>query len=258
MASAAAASQIDLQIRVGMKDFMDPREHTRLQETSSISFLQPEFDDDSYIGYEAVPGPWRMPELADVLRTRSGANDIIGLTDGSSLEWRDLSRILRSFYADTDPAWVRCRSAMRVFVAANRINGLSQGVYEASPDGRGLKPVRRGVISEQLQDAYEAPARVLNARSIPLSFFLAVHYGRYLQHYGNRGYQMLHLEIGRASQYIAVLAGGAGWFARPVKGYDDLRTEELLGLLNSPYSVAYQLLAGENRTPYLSFDMSLL
>ncbi|XEC96275.1 hypothetical protein AB6A23_06960 [Paenibacillus tarimensis] len=210
------------------------------------------------IRYADNTGKWNNEELADALRTRSGANDVIGLTAGSCLEWGDLSRVLKAYYSDRDPAWITCRNAMRLFAAVNRVNGLPSGIYEVDSNGLGLLPVRQGDISALLEEAYEAPGRVLNARSIPLSFFIAVHYESCLERYGNRGYQLLHLEVGRAAQYLAVLAGGAGWFLRPVKGYDDLLTEELLGLLRSPFTVAYQLLAGENRTPYLSFDLSLL
>ena len=197
------------------------------------------------------------PELLDVIKTRNSGNDRIGLAAaGHPIPYAELSGLLRELAAHPDARVLA--QEVGVYLAAHRIDGLRAGIYRCELSVPGLLPVRQQVdVGMLMERASVAEGKVINFRSLPAAFYLTVDFERMLQQHGNRGYQILQMKVGRLAHYLCLLAAARGWFARPLKSYRDEEAEEMLGISSTSQSVAYQLVIGENKTPYLDFDMGL-
>jgi hypothetical protein len=196
-------------------------------------------------------------ELADVIKARSSGNDLIGLAaTGRSIPCQKLSDMMEDLAAHPDARALA--KEVGVFLAAHRVEGLTPGVYRCDLSARALHPLTQHVDAGRLMErASVVDGKFINFRSLPAAFYLTVDGERALQQHGNRGYQILLMKAGRLTHYLCLLAAARGWFARPLKSYRDEAALEMLGLAQTTENVVYQLVIGENKTPYLDFDMGL-
>ncbi|ASS75447.1 hypothetical protein CIG75_10985 [Tumebacillus algifaecis] len=199
----------------------------------------------------------RHPDLLEALKSRNSANDRIGLNAvGRPLPFAELSGLLCELAAN--PEAIELAQEVGLYLAAHRVEGLQSGIYRCDLSVPALCTLTvQEDVGRAMERASVVDGKFINFRSIPLSFYFAVDLERTLQKYGNRGYQILLMKVGRLAQSLCLLAAARGWFARPLKSYRDAEAEEMLGIAQSTQIVAYQLVMGESDTPYLEFDMGL-
>lgn len=203
-------------------------------------------------------GQWKRPNWLEVIKTRSSGNDRIGMmASHQSLSFGDLSKVLAILWEEDHPEWQSVLDDVKLFLLANRVADLRSGIYTVQGNPPSLFPLALGPMGEMLEELSIYSSEKWNSRSFPASIFLAVDYQAALERYGNRGFQVIQMRVGQISQYLALRAAAMGWFLRPLKSFYEAKVEHHLGLLSTDYTVAYQLVLGENKTPYLSFDLGL-
>ena len=184
------------------------------------------------------------PPLADRLRAdlgtvvRSRRSSFGGFTSAPPLPLDELGTLLAAGATagaagtDIKPDGARLT---RLFVLANRVDGLPPGGYAHDPDGHRLLRVldeTEQPMGELLQRHYlltnynteqAAAVIVITGRVEPM-----------LAGYGNRGYRMLNSEVGAVAQagYLAAAALGVGCGA--VLGLDNIAIDALLGIGTVP------------------------
>lgn len=206
---------------------------------------------------EGKEGRWWNPNWLEAVKTRSSGNDRLGMMATEPLSFADLSKVLSVLMEEKHPEWRVARNDIRLFLLANGVTGLVPGIYEVQRSPPALSPLTLGPMESLLQELSIYSAKEWNARSLPASIFIAVDYHAALDNYGNRGFQIVQMRVGQVSQHLALTAAAMGWFLRPLKSFYEVEVEQALGLLSTNYTVAYQLILGKNKTPYLSLDLGL-
>lgn len=145
-------------------------------------------------------------------------------------------------------------SGVRVLFAAERIDGLDDGIYELSPDRGDIAPLRPGRCLEAVQAGFTYPPSSTNIRSMNLVWFLAVDYPAVLERRGARGLRLANLEMGWLAQGLCLAAAAEGLFARPVRSFREPVLDDLLGL-GATEMIGYQILCGSNRFTDFLFDL---
>jgi hypothetical protein len=207
------------------------------------------------IPLDPAGGHWKRADWLEILRRRSGGNDLIGMmTEWSPLSFGDLSLVLDTFWelAGQHPGLFR---GIRLYLWVQRVAGLKPGVYRLEPD-RTLVPHRLNPDCD-LQDVSTAPNRAANLRSVPAAVFLTADYVPEYRATGPRAYPVLQMRAGHLAQLLALLASAMDWMLRPVKSFNEFRAEEELCCLSPSETAVYLLLIGKNRHPFLFLDMSL-
>jgi SagB-type dehydrogenase family enzyme len=203
---------------------------------------------------------WRLPALLDVIKERSSGNEKTGMMPAlEALPFAAVSKLLRAYLDNAQPEWRDVREIVDVYVVANRVDGLTPGVYRLQErEGAGvLLPVWQGHIGERLQQISAYPPNFVNVIPLPLCLLFGVDVESQMRRHGNRGFQIAHLKAGQAAQYLGLAAGGLGWFSRPYRGFVSDLAESWMGIDSSSQTVLYSLLVGEHKSPYLSFDLGL-
>ncbi|HWM00833.1 MAG TPA: SagB family peptide dehydrogenase [Actinophytocola sp.] len=181
-----------------------------------------------------LPAPLTEPfagDLAGVLRTRRSSFG--GFTSAPPLGLDQLATLLASgatgaaIGSDIKPAGDRLT---RLFVLANRVDGLAGGGYAYDPDGHRLHRVLDP--NEPTGALLQRHYLLTNYNTEQAAAVIAIS-GRLeemLAGFGNRGYRMLNSEVGAVAQtcYLAATALGVGCGA--VLGLDNVALDDLLGI----------------------------
>lgn len=142
----------------------------------------------------------------------------------------------------------------RILLAAERVDGLDNGIYELAPGAAALAAVRRGRCLEAVQAGFSYPPSSANIRSMNLVWFLAVDYPAVLGRWGARGLRLANLEMGWLAQGLGCAAATEDLFARPVRSFREPVLDDLLGL-GATEMIGYEILCGSNRFTDFLFDL---
>ncbi len=209
-----------------------------------------------WVPFQVVGAEWHDPSWLEAVKRRSSGNDLGGMMAAStSLSFTQLSKMLLLLLGEKQWEWQVALKHVKIFVVANRVNNLRSGIYRVVREPDGLIPYRQGSMGELLQKLSIYSPQSWNAHSFPVSIFLAVDYQSVLERYGNRGFQMVQLWMGQISQHLSLSAAAMDFFLRPLKSFYEEEVEHAFGLLSTKDTIAYQLILGKNKTPYLSFDL---
>ena len=197
--------------------------------------------------------------LAEVIYERNSGRGVAGLSARLSSVPLDTVRVairegLRP--PPSDVAGFAASAGLRVLVAAQRIDGLADGLYEVQHgDGASLIPVRTGGLFDEVQRAFSyPPASSVNIALLNLAWFLVVDYPEIIERWGPRGFRLASLEMGYVAQGIACALASEGLFARPCRSYHETALDELLRLEPSE-TVGYEVLCGVNAFRDLLLDL---
>jgi SagB-type dehydrogenase family enzyme len=200
-------------------------------------------------------------DLAAVLRTRRSSFG--GFTSAPPLGLDRLGTLLAggatgaAIGTDVKPTGDRLT---RLFVLANRVEGLRSGGYAYDPDGHRLHRVldpaeptgallQRHYLLTNYNTEQAAAVIAISGRLEPM-----------LAGFGNRGYRMLNSEVGAVAQtcYLTATALGVGCGA--VLGLDNVALDDLLGIgpeHGSDERTLLFLLVGPERTDPADLDLRL-
>jgi len=114
---------------------------------------------------------------------------------------------------------------LEVYLVAERVEGLNQGIYRYIPDTHRLETVKGGKFNEELCK------RSLNQSWVKdgaINIVISGVYERTTKKYGERGVRYVHLEAGHAAQNICLQATALHLGAVTVGAFDDEGVRDLL------------------------------
>jgi SagB-type dehydrogenase family enzyme len=207
-----------------------------------------------------VPLPPPAPgeaELGTVLRRRRSSFGAFTAQPPMSLE--ELGTVLsgacsgQRYSADVKAADV---PLTRVYVLANRVDGLEPGTYAYDADGHRLALIAERELAVFLQRAYYLSN--YNLDQVAAVVAISAKLDSALELFGARGYRLLSGEVGAVAQtaYVAACAAGVGCGA--VLGFDNPAIDESLGLDRTDERTFLFLLLGHERTDPADFDYRLV
>ncbi|MBM7814551.1 SagB family peptide dehydrogenase [Saccharothrix algeriensis] len=181
----------------------------------------------------ALPAPSTGPFAGDLAGVLASRRSSFGGFTATPLALDRLATLLAAAStggatgSDVKPAGERLT---RLFVLANRVDGLEPGGYAYDPDGHALR--RRPTPAEPLGELLQRHYLLTNYNTEQAAAVVAIT-GRLapmLAAFGNRGYRVLNSEVGAVSQtcYLAAAALGVGCGA--VLGLDNIALDDLLGV----------------------------
>ena len=130
---------------------------------------------------------------------------------------------------------------LEIFIFAQRVDGLADGLYHYDVRGHGLELVRPGNLFPALEPLlYTYPF----IRDANLVFVLAGVFARTQKKYGPRGYRYILLEAGHCAQNICLAAADLGLATLCMGGYVDSKLNRMLGLGATKHGVVYGVAAG--------------
>jgi SagB-type dehydrogenase family enzyme len=110
--------------------------------------------------------------------------------------------------------------AGEVYVVAERVQGLEQGVYYYDVANHALARIRPGSLLGEVARALERPEGVENAAA---AIILTNAFGRYTWRYANRGYRYALIDTGHIGENLRLAAVSAGLAENAwLRFYDDL------------------------------------
>lgn len=168
-------------------------------------------------------------ELATLLASAYGVTHALGSDDGA--------RTLPLRAAPSGGALY----PLEVYVAALRVDGLTEGLYHFDPLRAALETVRTGAGPEEVAALSTYPEIVSGCAVLVL---VAAVFGRTRFKYGLRGYRFALLEAGHVGQNLVLAATGLGLGAVPLGGFYDRRTDAFLGLDGVNQSTLYTIAVG--------------
>jgi len=144
----------------------------------------------------------------------------------------------------------------RLYVLANRVDGLTPGTYAYEADGHRLATIAERDLGTFLQRAYYLTN--YNLDQVAAVVAIAASLDSALELFGGRGYRVLNSEVGAVAQtaYVAACAAGVGCGA--VLGFDNIAIDECVGLDRSDERTFLFLLLGHERTDPADFDYRLV
>lgn len=212
-----------------------------------------------------LPPPLTEPfadDLGTVLRTRRSSFG--GFTSAPPLGLGQLGTLLAggatgaAIGTDVKPAGDRLT---RLFVLANRVEGLPHGGYAYDPDGHRLHRVldpaeptgallQRHYLLTNYNTEQAAAVVAISGRLEPM-----------LAGFGNRGYRMLNSEVGAVAQTCYLTAAALGIGCGAVLGLDNVALDDLLGIGpehgRGDERTLLFLLVGPERTDPADLDLRL-
>ncbi|MDN3352022.1 SagB family peptide dehydrogenase [Actinomadura sp. DC4] len=196
-------------------------------------------------------------DLGGVLRRRRSSFGAFTARPALSLE--ELGTVLAgASSAQRYSADVKCADAplTRLYVLANRVDGLAPGTYAYETGGHRLRTIEEREVGTFLQKAYYLTNYNLDQVSAVVA--IAANLDSGLRLYGGRGYRVLNSEVGAVAQtaYVAACAAGVGCGA--VLGFDNIAIDESVGLDRTDERTFLFLLLGHERTDPADFDYRLV
>jgi SagB-type dehydrogenase family enzyme len=186
-----------------------------------------------------LPDPEPLPptSLADVIDRRHssttfGPDQVPLPTLAALLEGAAGIREHRPGYNTRDFPVRRAPSAgglapIDLYLAANAVDGLAQGLYYYRPTTRQLALVDNGNVRGKVADAGVFVDWLYYA---PVVFFLAVNMPRVDWKYGVRSYRYVHVDLGVLTQNLYLVATALGLATCAVAAFDDDEANDLLRL----------------------------
>ncbi len=130
---------------------------------------------------------------------------------------------------------------LEIYLHANRVDGLSAGLYHYNAEASNLDVLRLGNDSEKITGFLFQQELGANAAAI---LFISAVFFRSTFKYGDRGYRFVLLEAGHLAQNVMLTASGMGLAAAPIGGYLDRAVDRYLGFDGLTESVVYMILLG--------------
>ncbi len=130
---------------------------------------------------------------------------------------------------------------LEVFVVANNVENLTQGIYHYHPHDHQLEFLREEDVSRPLFRASLSQSMILDGGAVLV--FAAV-FDRTTARYGARGERYIHNEIGHAGQNVHLQAAALNLGTVVIGAYRDDEVEEILGL-GRDYRVLYLMPVGK-------------
>lgn len=207
-----------------------------------------------------VPLPPPAPgdrELGEVLRRRRSSFGSFTAQPPLSLE--ELGTVLagassaQRYSADVKAADV---PLTRLYVLANRVDGLEPGTYAYDADGHRLATIAERELSTFLQRSYYLTN--YNLDQVAAVVAIGARFESALELFGSRGYRVLNFEVGAVAQtaYVAACAAGVGCGA--VLGFDNIAIDESVGLDRTDERTFLFLLLGHERADSADYDYRLV
>lgn len=159
----------------------------------------------------------------------------------------DLSQLLWSAQGITNERGFRTAPSagatfpLEMFVVANRVEGLSKGIYHYKPFEHELQFLRADDVLEPLFRACLSQSMILDAGA---TLVFAAVYERTTARYGNRGERYVLNEIGHASQNVHLQAAALDLGTVVIGAYRDEEVEDILQL-GDQYRVLYLMPVGK-------------
>ncbi|MFD3269428.1 hypothetical protein ACE3MS_04575 [Paenibacillus dendritiformis] len=159
------------------------------------------------------------------------------------------------YSSDTNSLEAGWLKRIEPYVAVHRVAGLDSGLYKWDSADRRLILVKPGNALPEIQQSFTYPPTSVNLLTCNLIWLLAADYPDMIVRYGARGFRVMQLELGKIAQRIGLYSSERNLFSRPVRSFREYSLEGLLNLLDSPKTVGYQILCGQNRCHDLIFDL---
>jgi SagB-type dehydrogenase family enzyme len=130
---------------------------------------------------------------------------------------------------------------LEIFVFAQRVEGLPDGLHHYDVRGHELRTVRRGNLIPDLEPVLYTYPFIRNANLI---FALSAVFHRTQKKYGPRGYRYVLLEAGHVAQNVCLAAAEQDLSTLCMGGFVDSRFNRMLGLEPTLEGVVYTVAAG--------------
>lgn len=213
-------------------DMVDPR---------ALMSARPRPAEPAWGGRPSVPLPEPLPlpeiTLADAIEQRSSstiyaARPLPLTTLAGLLEGAAGIRDHRPGYNVRDFPVRRAPSAgglapVDLYVVANDVTGLDQGLYYYRPSGPELTVVDSGNMRGKVAETGIAADWLFHA---PAVLFLTVDMARVEWKYGVRSYRYVHVDLGVLTQNLYLVATGLGLAGCAVAAFDDDTANDLVRL----------------------------
>ncbi|MFH8223575.1 SagB/ThcOx family dehydrogenase [Streptomyces sp. NPDC018057] len=187
----------------------------------------------------ALPEPEQLPDitLAEAIERRSSSTTyaarplplatLAGLLEGAAgIRGHRAGYNVRDFPVRRAPS-AGGLAPVDVYVVANDVEGLGQGLYYYRPSGPELTLVDSGNMRGKVAEAGIAAEWLFHA---PAVLFLALDMDRVAWKYGVRSYRYAHVDLGVLTQNLYLVATGLGLEGSAVAAFDDDRADDLVRL----------------------------
>jgi len=125
---------------------------------------------------------------------------------------------------------------LELYLIANRIDGVTDGLYHFEAPTHLLKMIQPAPTNEQLERILLAQQFLQNANAI---IFISAVFRRTLTKYGSRGYRYILLEAGHLAQNLCLLSAELDLGSLCVGGFWDSRLNSFIGLNGVDDAVVY-------------------
>lgn len=123
-----------------------------------------------------------------------------------------------------------------IYVIANNVQGLPQGIYHYSVLDHNLELVKSGDFRRQITDAGLGQQMLGDAG---VTFVLSAIFDRVCYKYGQRGYRYVYIEAGHISQNIYLQAASLGLGSVCVGAFSDEKVNKLIDVDGVKEAVIY-------------------
>ena len=130
---------------------------------------------------------------------------------------------------------------LEFFLFAQRVEGLSNGLYHYAVRGHALEPIQQRDIFPELEPVLYTYPFIQDAN---LVFAMAAMFPRNQKKYGPRGYRYTLLEAGHAGQNICLAAAELGLSSLCMGGFIDSKLNRMLNLQANKEGVVYAVAVG--------------
>lgn len=143
----------------------------------------------------------------------------------------------------------------RLYALVQNVKGMEPGAYGFDPDTgfRWISPIPRK--AEMQQALFITPG--FHVPHCPIVFLITEDTRSLNVHSTMHDYQQTHQEVGRMAQRLGLAAAAHGLFARPAVSHDEGYFDWLLKLTDTPQTVLYQVLIGQDRYEGLPIQLML-
>lgn len=177
-----------------------------------------------------APKPEGATSLEKALRERRSTRDFkrrpLSIGEISQLLWA-AQGITGSGGRRTAPS-AGALYPLELYLVADNVEGLTQGVYKYVPNGHELIRTINGNKNLELSAAAFGQTSVRDAAAVLL---LAAVYERTTARYGKRGVRYVHIEIGHVGQNICLQAVALRLGAAVIGAFDDSQVKRIAKLL---------------------------
>jgi len=203
--------------------------------------------DSPFEAGDVIPLPEPVTDGTVSLEKALGMRRSVRTYSGQPLLPRELGQLLWSAQGITSEQGYRTAPSagasfpLEMFVLANRVEGLSKGLYHYRPLDHELAFIRRADIAQELARACLGQAAIANGAAV---LVFSARFDRTTQIYGERGIRYVYNEVGHAAQNVHLQAAALNLGTVVVGAFHDDEVEDLLQL-NENYRVIYLMPVGK-------------